>query len=400
MRDLFLLRPDVVFLNHGSFGACPHLVFDEYQRWQRDLEHQPVEFLGRRLPELMASARAALAGFVGADADDLVYVPNATTALNTVARSLPLRAGDEVLATDHEYGAADRMWRFVCEQRGARYVRAEVPVPVESPDAVVDAVWSRVTERTRVLFCSHITSPTALIFPAGELVRRARAAGILTVIDGAHAPGQIPLDLHRLGADFYAGNCHKWMCAPKGAGFLWARREVHDLLEPLVVSWGWDPEYQIAAAGDRENTKGGGLVLGAARSRLIAHHEWTGTRDFASYLSVPTAIEFMCNHLSADARARCHDLARSARDQIGRITRLAPLSPDGPHWYGQMVSLPLPLTDPESAQQWLRRAGIEVPVMRWNERCLLRVSVHVYNDARDIEALVAALSNLLRDHAI
>lgn len=189
MRDLFLLRPNVVFLNHGSFGACPRPVFDEYRRWQRELERQPVEFLGRRFPELMARSRSALANFVDADPDDIVYMPNATTALNTVARSLRFQPGDEVLATDHEYGAADRTWQFVCERRGARYVRAKVPTPVRSVDAVVDAVWSRVTERTRVLFCSHVTSPTALVFPVADLVRRARDAGILTVVDGAHVPG-------------------------------------------------------------------------------------------------------------------------------------------------------------------------------------------------------------------
>ncbi|MDR5682756.1 MAG: aminotransferase class V-fold PLP-dependent enzyme [Armatimonadota bacterium] len=395
VREAFLLRPDVVFLNHGSFGACPESVFEDYQRWQRELEGQPVEFLGRRLPDLMASSRAALADFIGAHPDEVVYVPNATTALNVVARSLRLGPGDEVLATDHEYGAVDRMWRFVCERRGARYVRAEVPVPVTSHEAVVDAVWSRVTDRTRVLFCSHITSPTALIFPVAELVRRARAAGILTVIDGAHAPGQVRLDLRRLGADFYAGNCHKWMCAPKGAGFLWARREVHDLLEPLVVSWGWDPERPTAAGADREEAKGGGLLLGGARSRLVAHHEWQGTRDPAAYLSVPAAIAFLRDRIGPQARARCHDLASLARERIGRITGLPPLSPDGPDFYAQMVSLLLPLADPEPAQDRLHRLGIEVPIVRWNGRCLLRVSVQVYNDAHDIERLVAALPDIL-----
>ncbi|MBN1661062.1 MAG: aminotransferase class V-fold PLP-dependent enzyme, partial [Anaerolineae bacterium] len=242
IRDLFLLQPDVVFLNHGSFGACPRSVFEVYQRWQLELERQPVEFLGRRAPELMRAARQALGSYLGAEADDLVYVPNATTGLNAVARALPLLPGDEVLATDHEYGALDRTWRFVCARRGARYVNQPVPLPVESAEQVVEAIWGGVTERTRVLFLSHITSPTALILPVEALVRRARSAGILTVIDGAHVPGQTPLDLEALGADFYSGNCHKWLCSPKGAGFLYARREVQNLLEPLVVSWGWQPE--------------------------------------------------------------------------------------------------------------------------------------------------------------
>jgi isopenicillin-N epimerase len=217
LRQAFLLRPGVIFLNHGSFGACPRPVFAAYQEWQRELEAQPVEFLGRRGRGLLAEARRALGAYVGAAADDLVYVPNSTFALNVVARALPLTPGDEVLATDHEYGAMERAWTFVCERRGARYVRQPVPVPCATEDEVVQAVWAGVTPRTRVLFLSHITSPTALIFPVAALVRRAREAGILTVIDGAHAPGQVPLDLGALGADFYVANCHKWLCAPKGS---------------------------------------------------------------------------------------------------------------------------------------------------------------------------------------
>jgi isopenicillin-N epimerase len=199
----------VVFLNHGSFGACPRAVFDVYQEWQRELERQPVEFLGRRARGLLQAARGALGAYVGADPDDLVYVPNSTFALNVVARSLDLAPGDEVLGTDHEYGAMERAWRFVCEPRGARYVRQPVPLPCATPEEVVEAVWAGVTPRTRVLFVSHITSPTALTFPVAPLLRRAREAGILSVVDGAHAPGQVPLDLRAMDADFYVANCHK-----------------------------------------------------------------------------------------------------------------------------------------------------------------------------------------------
>ncbi|MBU0496050.1 MAG: aminotransferase class V-fold PLP-dependent enzyme [Chloroflexi bacterium] len=208
LRDLFLLRPDVIFFNHGSFGACPRPVFEAYQAWQLELERQPVEFLGRRHAALMHEARAALEAFVGAAADDLVYIPNATTGVNIVARSLPLAPGDEVLTTDHEYGAMDRTWRFVCGQRGTRYVRQPVPLPITSVEQVVDAIWAGVTPHTRVLFLSHITSPTAVTLPVTELVHRAREAGLITVIDGAHAPGQVPLDLTALGVDFYLANCH------------------------------------------------------------------------------------------------------------------------------------------------------------------------------------------------
>ena len=377
LRDDFLLRPDVVFLNHGSFGACPRPVFQAYQDWQLALERQPVEFLGRRFGDLMLKARQALGHFVGAPADDLVYVTNATTALNIVARSLPLEPGDEVLSSDHEYGALDRTWRFICTKRGARYVRWPLPLPLHSAEQVVEAIWSGVTPRTRVLFLSHITSSTAIILPIADLIRKAREAGIITVIDGAHAPGQIPLALEDLGADFYAGNAHKWMLAPKGAAFLYARREVQHLVEPLVVSWGWESERP-------------------GPSRLVDYCEWMGTRDIAAFLAVPAAIQFMEEHDWPRVRQTCHHLLRYARQAIGELTGLAPLTPDDAAWYAQMAAFPLPPCDAE----WLKRTlydvyGVEVPITLWNGRPFVRVSIQGYNNHSDVDALVAALRELL-----
>jgi isopenicillin-N epimerase len=377
LRDLFLLRPGMVFLNHGSFGACPRPVFEVYQAWQRELERQPVEFLGRRFAGLMGQARRALAAFVGANPDDLVYVPNATTGLNLVARSLPLKPGDEVLATDHEYGALDRTWRFICAKRGAHYVRQPLPPPVVSEEQVIEAIWSGVTPRTRVLFMSHITSPTALILPVTELIRRARAAGIVSIVDGAHAPGQIPLDLEALGADFYAGNCHKWMMAPKGSAFLYARREMQPQLEPLVVSWGWQSE-----------TPG--------PSRFLDEHEWQGTRDIAAYLSVPAAIQFMQAHDWPAVREVCHELVRDARQEVSALTGLEPISPDSPAWYAQMAAFPLPACDGELLQRRLyAEFRVEVPITTWNGRYLVRISVQGYNTPADVDTLVEALGRLL-----
>ena len=377
MRDLFLLRPGVVYLNHGSFGACPRPVFDRYQAWQRELEAEPVEFLGRRFAELMRAARGALAAFVGADPDDLVFVPNATTGLNSVVRSLRLEPGDEVLATDHEYGALDRTWTFICEKRGARYVRRLLPLPIASAEEILDAVWSGVSDRTRVLFLSHVTSTTAVVLPVAELVRRARERGIVTVIDGAHAPGQIPLDLAALGADFYAGNCHKWMNAPKGSAFLYARRAMQPLLEPLVVSWGW--------RSDRPGP-----------SRFVDEYEWQGTRDIAAYLTVPAAIEFMHEHDWPAVQRACHDLARAGRDRINAVTRLAPLTPAGDGWFGQMATVALPPCDHEALQRRLfDEFTIEIPTFSWNGGSYLRVSIQAYNDVSDVDALVHALSRLL-----
>jgi isopenicillin-N epimerase len=367
----------VVFLNHGSFGACPRPVFEAYQSWQLELERQPVAFLGRRFAGLMHEAREALAHFLGADADDLVYVPNATTGLNLVARSLPLEPGDEVLATDHEYGALDRTWRFICAKRGARYIRQSVPTPVTSVQHVIEAIWSGVTDRTRVLFFSHITSPTAFILPVVELVRRARQAGIVTVIDGAHAPGQVQLDLTELDADYYVGNCHKWMMAPKGSAFLHARSDKQPLLEPLVVSWGWGSETP-------------GL------SHFIDEQEYQGTRDVAAYLAVPAAIEFMEEHDWPAVQHRCHGLTCHARREITALTGLSPITPEAPTWFAQMAAFPLPTCDGEMLQRRLYDDfAVEIPVITWNGETQVRISVQGYNTRADVDTLVRALTKLL-----
>jgi isopenicillin-N epimerase len=380
--EQFLLRPGVTFLNHGSFGACPRPVFEEYQRWQLELERQPVEFLGRRFEDLMQDARTALGRYVGAHRDDLVYVPNATTGLNVVARALALRLGDEVLGSDHEYGALDRTWRFVCARRGATYLNQPVSLPVSSADQVIEAVWSGVTPRTRVLFVSHITSPTALILPVTELVQRCREVGIVTVVDGAHGPGQVPLDLDTLGADFYVANLHKWALAPKGAAFLYARREVQHLLEPLIVSWGWESERP-------------------GPSRFVDEQQWQGTRDPAAYLAVPAAIRFMADHHWPRVQGRCHALLRVARQAVEGLTGLAPICPDSPEWYAQMAAFPLPVRGAarDRADVLRRRLydeyRIEVPVIAWGGRLFVRVSIQAYNTEADVQALVHGLRALL-----
>ena len=212
MREHFLLDPDVVYLNHGSFGACPRPVFERYQAWQRELEREPTQFIAHKLPELLEQARGALGAFVGADANDLTFVQNAGTGVNMAARALDLQPGDEVLATDLEYGACDLTWQWLCERTGAHYIRAEI-----------GELFEHVSERTRAVFLSHITSETALLLPVEEIIAKARAEGLVTIVDGAHAVAQVDLDLSTLGADFYAGNCHKWLCAPKGAGFLYVQ---------------------------------------------------------------------------------------------------------------------------------------------------------------------------------
>jgi isopenicillin-N epimerase len=377
LRSEFLLDPDYVFLNHGSFGACPRPVFERYQAWQRELERRPVEFLGRRLRDLMAEARAPLAEYLAADRDELVYFPNVTVALNTVARSLPLKAGDEVLSTDHEYGAIERTWTFVAEHTGAKVAVRELPIPLTDPDAVVESIWAGVTPRTKVLFLSHITSPTGVILPIEPLIARAREAGIWTVIDGAHAPGQIDVDLHALGVDFYAGNCHKWLSSPKGAGFLYARTDVQHLLEPLVISWGWRAEDP-------------------GPSRFVDELERQATRDPAACLSVPDAIAFQGARNWPRVRQECHALARYAHESIVELTGVNQLHADDPRWYAQMALLWLPPCDVEQLKRRLYdEYQVEIPSGSWHGRPSLRVSAQGYNTRDDIDRLFEGLRALL-----
>lgn len=378
LADQFFFDPDITFFNHGSFGACPHPVFDAYQRWQRELERQPVDFIQRRLEALLADARARLGAFVGASPDRLVFVPNATYGINVVAHSLKLRPGDEVLGTSHEYGAVNNTWRYTCQTHDARYVTAPIPLPVTSAEQVVDAVWANVTERTRAICISHITSPTALTFPIKQIVARARNAGIITIIDGAHAPGHIDLALDDLGADYYTGNAHKWLCAPKGAAFLYSAAGRESLLDPLVVSHGWGS--------------------GRTGSRLLDNFSWTGTMDPSAYLSVPTAIDFQQQNNWPVVRAACHALASELRSAIQDLTGLPPICPDSAEWYSQMFVARLPHDRIEHLRENLwPRYRIEVPVFEHEGEAFIRVSIQAYNSPQQAERLLDALAELLRN---
>lgn len=378
LRGQFLLDPQVIYLNHGSFGATPRPVFESYQRWQRELELQPTEFLGRRAGALLEHSREALAAYLGTTVANLAYVANATTGLNIIARSLSLTAGDEVLATNHEYGALDKTWSFLAQKQGFKYINQPIRVPVTSADHFIEDLWQGVTPRTRVIFVSHITSPTGLIFPVEEICRKARAQGILTIIDGAHAPGQIAVNLDSLGADFYSGNLHKWLCAPKGAAFVYARQEVMSLIEPLIVSWGY-----------KSDTPG--------PSPLVDYVEWQGTRDIAAFLAVPDAIQFEQEHVWDAVRAYCHSLAADTVRRVSAMSGLAPLSPISSEWFSQMASVPLPVHVDVAKlhEQIYAEFHIEIPILEWNGLKLVRCSYQGYNTAEDYEALINALQRLI-----
>ncbi|MCO5181935.1 MAG: aminotransferase class V-fold PLP-dependent enzyme [Candidatus Promineofilum sp.] len=380
LRDEFLLDPDVVFLNHGSFGATPRPVFEAYRGWQQRLEWQPVQFLGSDIGACLAEARAALALYLKTGANDLVYVPNATFGINVVARSLRLGSGDEVLATDHEYGACENAWLYMSRERGFRYVRRSIPLPLPDAAEIVEQFWAGVTPRTKVIFLSHITSPTAVRFPVEAICARARRAGILTVVDGAHAPGQIPLDLNAVGADFYAGNCHKWLCAPKGAGFLHARPEVQRLIEPLVVGWGWGERRTFAFGSD-----------------YLDYLQYPGTDDYAAYLAVPAAIEFQARHDWPTVRARCHELVACGINRINELTGLSSIYGPRVENFSQMAAAPLPPIDdlPAFKQRLYGDFRVEIPCVQWGARQFIRISIQGYNTETDVDALLAALEATL-----
>jgi isopenicillin-N epimerase len=375
MKDFFLLDPNIIFLNHGSFGASPKPVFETYQTWQRKLEEQPVLFLGRSYHELLQTAKEPLAAYLGTFHQNLLFVPNATYGVNLIARSLDLQPGDEILTSNHEYGACDYTWQFLTAKSGARYIHRAIPFPSQTDQEIVKNFWQGVTPNTKLIYLSHITSPTALRLPVEEIIRRAREAGILTLIDGAHAPGQIPLDLDTLQADFYTGNLHKWLMAPKGAAFLYAHPRVQHLVEPLVVSWGLKTEPQFSSG-----------------SPFIDRLTWTGTHDPSAYLSVPAAIQFQQEYNWPEVQAACHQQLKKYLPEFSTLTGKPVLNAQD-HQYGQMAAIELPLVRDLLAfkTELYDQYRIEIPHILWENRHFLRISYQVYNQPEDLTRLVDVL---------
>ncbi len=389
--NLWLLDPKITFLNHGSFGACPRAVLKFQQELRARLERQPVQFMVRDLEELLDETRSEIARFVNAPADDLVMVQNATSGVNTVLRSLRFKRGDELLVTDHEYNASRNALDFVAEQSGARVVAAKVPFPLRSADEMVEAILQRVTPRTRLALLDHVTSQTGLILPLERLVRELSKHGVPTLVDGAHAPGMVPLDLKKLGATYYTGNCHKWMCAPKTAAFLYVQRDQQKFIRPLAISHG--------ANSSRTD-----------RSRFQLEFGWTGTGDPTAYLSVPTAIQYIDALLPGgwpEVRQRNHALAVAARKIICDALEIEVPCPD--ELIGSLAAIPLaaapvrprakaPLFLDPLQDTLLHEHGIEVPIILWPaapKRCL-RIAAQLYNSLPQYERLAVALRKALR----
>ncbi len=383
LREEFLLDPSVTFLNHGSFGATPRAVFERYQEWQLELERQPVLFIARRLDALLAEARGELGAYVGADPDDLVFVQNAGAAVNIAAWPLDLQPGDEVLSTDLEYGALDLTWEHVCGDFGARYVRTPIRLPVTSAEEICETVWAGVGPRTRALFLSHHTSSTAMTLPVGELCGRAREAGIRTIVDGAHAPAHLPLNLRELDADFYAGNCHKWLCAPKGAGFLYVRRELIERLEP--------PFLDLHAA---EWLPGGGYEVRGDARRFENWESYCAGR-----VGLGVAVDYALEWGLEAIRDRVCSLAELLRERLGAVEGVAV------HDLGlercAIVTFSVAGHDPEAVARALSAERVNVSVspasysrLDLDARgldALVRASVHYYNTEEELERMVELL---------
>ena len=373
MKSQFLLNPEITFLNHGSFGACPKPIFENYQSWQLQLEHEPVQFIQHKLPKYLKAAKEALGKYIGCSGDDFFFTANPTIAINTIMRSLKLQPGDEILATNHEYGAMDRTWDFYCKKSGARYIRQNISLPVISKHQIIEDFWKGYTEKTKVIFLNQISSATALIFPVKEICEKAKVLGLITIIDGAHVPGHIDLDIADLNPDFYTGTLHKWMLAPKGSSFLYVKREFQNLLDPLIVGWGYESETPSS-------------------SLFLDYHEYQGTRDVSAFLATPAVLSFLKEndwHVKAQqSKALILQHYKIFCDLLGS----APICPITSEFLGQMCSIPIRTGKPKELKEILfRKYKIEIPVMKMEQALFLRISLNAYNNLEDLEILKAAL---------
>lgn len=374
------LDPQITFLNHGSFGACPIPVLETQEQVRQQLEREPVRFFVREFEPLLDQARDQLAEFVGVDGRDLVFVPNATTGVNSVLRSLPFNPGDELLTTDHEYNASRNALEFVADRADARIVVAPVPFPLTSKQEIVEAVMGRVSEKTKLVLLDHISSQTGLIFPLQEIIQQLSSLGIETLIDGAHAPGMLPLNLSEIGATYYSGNCHKWLSAPKGAAFLYVRGSHQQKIRPLTISHG--------ANSPRTD-----------KSRFQLEFDWTGTGDPSAYLSVPAAIQFMGSLLPGgwpELMSRNHQLVLAARQMLCETLGVEIPAPSD--LIGSMACIPISDGSAEELHDELfDRHQIELQVMPWpkSPHRVIRISAQIYNTFEQYQELAGVLEQVL-----
>jgi len=375
MKELYHLDSSITFLNHGSFGACPKPVFEVYQNWQRKLEQQPVEFMAIKVYDFLEEARHALGDYVGCHGDDLIFVTNPTTAVNTVIRSLDLGLDDEVLMTDMEYGSLVRTWEHYAQDKGFSIVQQFTPVPLTTHEDYIEHFWKAVTERTKIIYLSEITSSTGLILPVDAICKKAKEAGIMTIVDGAHVPAHIPLNIAEMDPDVYVGACHKWLSAPKGSSFLYVKKSLQETIEPLIISWGSEVD--------------------PSPSPFIYESQYQGTWDPSAFLTVPAAIQFQQEHDWNSVSKRSRALNRETRGRIYEIIDSEPICPNTEEWLGQMASI---ITNIENGLDFKRRLmdeyKIEIPVFPWGDKILFRTSFNAYNDENDADRLIEVLGKL------
>ena len=371
MKDLFLLDHNITYLNHGSYGACPAVVFENYQSWQRKLEEGPVQFMKKTLWENLKISRDVLGEFIGCDGGDLLLFPNPTTAVNNIIENLNLSEGDELLMTQHEYGALVRAWSRSSMKNKFSVVQQHIDLPFNSKNDFIDQFLAGITKNTKVIFISQITSQTGLIFPVKKICDYAHQKGIITIVDGAHVPGHIDLDLVELGCDYYTGACHKWMCSPKGVAFLYVKEEFQQMMEPLVVSWGYEAENP-------------------SHSQFLDYMQWQGTNDISAYLTVPDTIQFLENHNWKEKAAKCKELNLWAKNEISSQLNIKELGSD--NFLGQMTTFSFPLDDTiEQQKKFYNKYKIQVPFIKWNEQTFFRISSQVYNSKEDFIYLIDSL---------
>jgi isopenicillin-N epimerase len=377
MKSQFLLDPNITFLNHGSFGACPKPIFEEYQRLQLELENEPVYFIQKKSASYLKIAKEKFAKFIGCNANDFFFTPNPTFAINTIMRSLHLNEGDEILTTNHEYGAMDRTWNFYCKKSGATYIRQNISLPVVSNEQILEEFWSGYTSKTKIVFLNQISSCTALIFPVKEICDKARELGLITIIDGAHVPGQLDLDLAELNPDFYTGTLHKWMLAPKGSSFLYVKKSFQEMLDPLVVGWGYES-------------------VTPSESQFLDYQEFQGTREISAFLCTPKVIEFLEEN---DWKAKAKECRKLVLDNYQRFCDLLntqPICPISEEFLGQMASIPIKTSNPFELKDLLfDKYKIEIPVMPLNGNYFLRYSINAYNSQEDLDVLYKALQDII-----
>jgi isopenicillin-N epimerase len=377
MKSQFHLDPNITFLNHGSFGACPKPVFEEYQRLQLELENEPVYFIQKKQAEYLKIAKVSLAKYMGCQANDFFFTPNPTFAVNTIMRSLDLKEGDEILSTNHEYGAMDRTWNFYCKKSGAKYIRQNISLPVVSKEQILEEFWSGYTSKTKIVFLNQISSATALIFPVKEICEKARELGLITIIDGAHVLGQMDLDITELNPDFYTGTLHKWMLAPKGSSFLYVKKDFQEMLDPLVVGWG----YESVSPGE---------------SQFLDYQEFQGTRDISAFLCTPKVIDFLEENNWKTKAKECRSIVLNNYQRFCDLLNTKPICPITEDFLVQMASIPVKTSNPAALKELLfNKYKIEIPVMPLNGNYFIRYSINAYNSQKDLDILYEALQDII-----